>query len=192
MLLSRHECMKFESDPITLARGGGRDCQPRQELTVLPGLSLKENLIEIIHTHLISYTWQKFNSCIQWMQITSRLLYYTILYYTIWRPRKASFTAYSRQGEPLKNKQKPAPLDLPSDPHFTLTPPYTGTPRYLWTPTKTTNLPPSTFFSPEPKKIRIGEEFQAVIPDLVSYADRELNLLLVGLSRRCCCSCFFD
>ena len=81
------------------------------------------------------------------------------------------------QGEPVKNKQKPAPLDLPSDPNFTLTPPYTGTPRYLWTPTKTTALPPSSFFSPEPKKIRIGEEFQAVIPELASESERTFKHL---------------
>ncbi|XP_063683962.1 uncharacterized protein LOC134818375 isoform X2 [Bolinopsis microptera] len=75
------------------------------------------------------------------------------------------------EGEPVKNKSKPAPLDLPSDPHFTLTPPYTGTPRYLWTPTKSVTLPPSSFFSMEPKKIRIGDEFQATIPDLVTGPD---------------------
>ncbi|KAL5269833.1 hypothetical protein ACHWQZ_G003335 [Mnemiopsis leidyi] len=72
------------------------------------------------------------------------------------------------EGEPVKNKTKPAPLDLTSDPHFTLTPPYTGTPRYLWTPTKSVSLPPSSFFSMEPKKIRIGEEYQATIPDLIT------------------------
>ena len=79
------------------------------------------------------------------------------------------------QGEPVKPKTKPAPLDLPSDPHFTLTPPYTGTPRYLWTPTKSVSVPPSSFFSMEPKKIRIGEEYQATIPDLVTGTGTTFN-----------------
>lgn len=73
----------------------------------------------------------------------------------------------------MRNKPKPAPLDLPSDPHFTLTPPYTGTPRYLWTPTKSVTLPPSSFFSAEPRRIRIGEEFQAKIPDLITRSIKD-------------------
>eukprot|EP00116_Pleurobrachia_bachei_P013144 sb/3473406/ len=70
----------------------------------------------------------------------------------------------------VKNKMKPAPLDLSSDSQLTLTPPHTSTPRYLWTPTKGTAG--SAFFCQDPRKIRVGSEYQATIPDQITKVEQ--------------------